>query len=223
MTTRPWMDSGSKGRSEHTVGTKETSFRHAAAAGAGLILTMILTACSGGSGAEGTPGSNQTQQPATSQVSSGPEIANPKNATAMDVCSLLPGKAAGTLGVQSDGEKDSNDLKSSLPDACVWESPGSGATKISLTAIDDRSIQEYYDNSAQYADFKKLTIADYPAVRANKNDPMVGGSCYVFLASKRNQVVMSSARLNAKDTGKVDPCDMAKKALKLSVSSWPAA
>ncbi len=52
---------------------------------------------------------------------------------------------------------------------------------------------------------------------------MSGGSCDVFLASKKNQVVKSYFRLNAEDTGKVDPCDLSKKALKLSVSSWPAA
>ncbi len=52
---------------------------------------------------------------------------------------------------------------------------------------------------------------------------MTGGSCNIFLASKQGQVVQSYSRLNSDDTGKVDPCAKAKKALKLSVSSWPAA
>lgn len=196
--------------------------RRATTLAGGLVLATVLAACSGGSGAEG-PSTGAKNPSAAPQASSGPEIANPKDAAAVDVCSLLSSEAATTLGVKLEGEKDSNGLKSSLPDACTWESPDGGSSKISLTAIDGRSIQVYYRNQSTYVDFKKLTIAGYPAVRANRNDPMVGGSCSVFLATKKNQTVMSASRLNARDTGTVDPCMKAKKALGLSLPSWPAA
>ncbi|WP_246195890.1 DUF3558 domain-containing protein [Halopolyspora algeriensis] len=192
--------------------------------GAGLLLTVALTACSGGSGA-GTPSDQSGRQLPTTAPSgsAAPVIANPKDATAMSVCSLLSSEAATTLGLNPTGKKESKLTAPKSPDSCEWESPGSGATKVSITAFNGRSIQQYYNNSSEYSDFEKLRIAEHPAVRANKNDPMVGGSCAVFLASKENQVVMAYARLNAEDTGKVDPCGMAKKAFELSVPSWPAA
>ncbi len=108
-------------------------------------------------------------------------------------------------------------------DSCHWESPDGGATKNSFAVSDGRSIQQYYAKSDSFYDFEKLTISGYPAVRANKGDPMSAGSCDVFLAPKQNQIVQSHSSLNAEDTGKVDPCVQAKKVLRLSVSSWPAA
>ncbi|MDR7301866.1 DUF3558 domain-containing protein [Haloactinomyces albus] len=203
--------------------TEMVRFRRTAAVGIGLALTAALAACSSGSGAEGTPGNNQTQPPATSQAVSVPTIANPKNAAAMDVCKLLPSEAATELGMKSNGERHSNKLKPSLPDNCTWESPEGGSTKVSLTAIDDRSLQVYYENSSQYVDFGKLRIAGYPAVRANGNDPMEGGSCAIFMATQQDQIAKAFAAVPAAGTGKANPCDLSKKALKLSVSSWPAA
>ncbi|RCW44673.1 uncharacterized protein DUF3558 [Halopolyspora algeriensis] len=103
----------------------------------------------------------------------------------------------------------------------MWESPDGGGKKIGFTAIDGRSIKTYYKKSHSYTDFEKITVAGHPAVRANKTDPMTGGSCDIYLASKKNQVVYSYAR--TPKVGEVNPCDLSKQALELSVSSWPTA
>ncbi|WP_460328631.1 DUF3558 domain-containing protein [Actinopolyspora lacussalsi] len=181
-------------------------------------------ACSGGSAPESPGSEERSAESSASRNAAGPEIANPKDATTAKVCELLPAEAARELGLQPRGETPEGNL--TLPDEaadrCVWKS-SYGATSVSLTPLAGRSIQQYYDNPQSYVDFKKLNIAGYPAVRANRDDPMSGGSCDIFLATKQNQVVKSYWRLNAADTGEVDPCGNAKKALRLSVSSWPAA
>ncbi|NHD19454.1 MULTISPECIES: DUF3558 domain-containing protein [unclassified Actinopolyspora] len=205
--------------------TFSSGFRRSATVVGGVVLSVVLAACSGGSGADsGSPSSGSRSADASgSQGSSGVEIANPKDAAAADVCSLLPAEAASQLGLKTEGEKKSSMTNPEASDACYWESPDGGATKNSFAVSDGRSIQQYYDNPDSFYDFEKMTIAGYPAVRANKGDPMSAGSCGIFLASKQDQVVQSFSSLNAEDTGKVDPCVRAKKALKLSVSSWPAA
>ncbi|WP_242687730.1 MULTISPECIES: DUF3558 domain-containing protein [unclassified Actinopolyspora] len=199
--------------------------RRGAAAVSGLVLSVVLAACSGGSGADsGAPSSQSRSADASgSQGSSGVDIANPKEAAAVDVCSLLPEQAASSLGLQNEGEKQSNGLGPSLPDSCEWSTAESIGTSVSLSVVGDRSIQTYFDNKSSYSDFEGFEISGNPAVRANKDDPMTGGSCAVFLATKKNQVVKSFSTIPARDVGKVNPCDLSKKALKLSVSSWPAA
>lgn len=199
-----------------------TRIRQATTLAGVLALTAALSACSGSSGAEGS--STGTKDPSTTpQASSEPEIANPKNVATMDVCGLLPADAAAELGVGPQGERNANDLKPSLPDACVWEGPDGGSTKVSFTAFDDRSIRVYYENQSGYGYFKKLSVSGYPAVVAGASDPLKSGTCSIFLAVKKKQVVHSLATIPSEDTGKVDPCDLSKKALKLSLPTWPAA
>ncbi|WP_219905422.1 DUF3558 domain-containing protein [Actinopolyspora mortivallis] len=187
-------------------------------------MSAVLAAC-GGSGAQPSPepGDPSMAGSSTSQDSSTVEIANPKDVTAIDVCDLLPDSAASSLGMKPEGERKSNGLKESLPDACVWEDPDDGGSKISLTAIDGRSIQVYYDNRSTYQDFEKINVEGYPAVRANKISSENLGSCNIFLGVNQKQVVMTRVRLNNEETGAVNPCDRAKRALELSVSSWPDA
>ncbi|NYH80825.1 hypothetical protein FHR84_004193 [Actinopolyspora biskrensis] len=202
--------------------TFSSGFRRSAIVVGGVVLSAVLTAC-GGSGAESPSIEDQSTGTSDSQSSSGAEITNPKDAAAADVCSLLPVEVASQLGFKEQGEKESSMTNPEASDACYWESPDGGATKNSFAVSDGRSIQQYYDNPDSFYDFNKLNISGYPAVRANKDDPMSAGSCNIFLAPKQDQVVQSHSTLNAEDTGKVDPCAQAKKALKLSVSSWPAA
>lgn len=191
----------------------------------GVVLSVVLASCSGGSGAEsGSPSSGgQSTDTSGSQSSSEVEIANPKDASATDVCSLLSADAATELGLSPEGEKKSSLTGESDPNSCYWKDPEDSATKSRFRVFGGRSIQSYYDNSGDFQDFKKLTISGYPAVRANKGDPMSAGSCNVYLATQQSQLVATSAHINAEDTGKIDPCARAKKALKLSISSWPAA
>ncbi|SDR03356.1 Protein of unknown function [Actinopolyspora saharensis] len=151
------------------------------------------------------------------------DIANPKDAAATDVCSLLSARAATELGLSPEGERKSSLIDESDPDSCYWQDPGDRATKSRFRVFEGRSIQSYYENPGEFQDFKKLTISGYPAARANKGDPVSAGSCNVYLATQQNQLVATSAHVSVEDTGKVDPCAKAKKALKLSVSSWPAA
>ncbi|WP_092525133.1 DUF3558 domain-containing protein [Actinopolyspora saharensis] len=200
-----------------------SGFRRSIVAAGGVTLSVVLAACSGGAGDESPASGSQSTETSSSQTTPGVDIANPKDATAVDVCSLLPEEAAQKLGVQAQGEKESNLTSSeSSTEPCVWESEY-GATSVSLAPLSNSSIKQYLDGSDSYSDFKELTISGHPAVRANRNDPMTGGSCNIFLASKQGQVVQSYSRLNSEDTGNVDPCVKAKRTLELSVSSWPVA
>ncbi|WP_092978055.1 DUF3558 domain-containing protein [Actinopolyspora lacussalsi] len=201
--------------------------RRGAAVLTALVLSLMLAACSSDAVDEGdeggASGSTRTSEVTGSQSQTEVEIANPKDAAALEPCELLPAQAAKSLGMKTRGERKPNDINPSLPDACDWETPDGGAEKISLTAFGERSIQSYYDNKSQYGHFEKLSISNYPAVVAMDSSPMETGICSVFLASKQGEVVGSVANVTYDRVGKVDPCSTAKKALKLSLPSWPAA
>lgn len=200
-----------------------STLRRTAIAGIGLAASLVLAGCAGSSGGENGSGDTEAQKASKSsvpQASGGPEIASPKNAAAVDVCNLLPSDAAAKIGVKPQGEKQTNSLNAETSPSCAWTSPD-GRQFVSLAAFDGRSIQTYYKNKDSYVDFQKLTIAGYPAVRANKVDPKSSGSCALFLATKNNQVV--GANVQTPDAGQVDPCGVGKKMLKLSLPTWPAA
>ncbi|WP_092604732.1 DUF3558 domain-containing protein [Actinopolyspora xinjiangensis] len=190
----------------------------------GLILSITLAACSSGSTGKTESSEETATGNATSSVSrSGIDIANPKDAVALDPCELLTNEAANALGMDPRGESSPNDLKPSLPDICQWESVEKSFTSVSLTAFPDRSIQQYYDNKSTYGYFEKLDISGYPAVIGNTKAPSESAGCAMYMAAGENQVVMSSADIAPDDVGKVNPCDLSRKALKLSLPSWPAA
>ncbi|PRW64232.1 hypothetical protein CEP50_06245 [Actinopolyspora mortivallis] len=165
-----------------------------------------------------TEGSGDSTTPA----GSGERIANPKDATAVGVCELLPAEAASELGVQQQGEKSTNELGGSGTPACTWESRD-GLTSVALSPAPDRSVRIYRKNRSQYVDYEEFEVGGYPVVRANKVKPMESGSCGMFIAAQENQLVQSFAAVPAEQVGKSDPCSLAEKALELSVSSWPDA
>lgn len=200
-----------------------STLRRTAIAGIGLAASLVLAGCAGDSGGgdtgSGGSGGEKTSQSSKPQASGGPQIADPKDATAGDPCALLPPAAAAEVGVNSAGKQESSFVDDAAA-GCVWEGQD-GAKKVAFTPLQNRSIQVYYDNPDAYVDFKKLSVSGYPAVRANKDDPMRGGSCDIFVATNKNQVVQAYSR--TPKVGQVDPCQISKNALKLSVSSWPAA
>ncbi|MCX2733293.1 DUF3558 domain-containing protein [Saccharopolyspora sp. NFXS83] len=179
------------------------------------VSAVLVTSCSLGSGAPETT-------PAPSPPPSGVEVPNPKDASAVDVCELLPAQAAQGLGLSPEGKKSENSLNEDLAGNCMWHTPD-GAIAVGLASHGDRTLQSYYDNSADFVDFEKLDIAGYPAVRANTSDPKSDGGCAIFLASKSDQVVQSMSIVPTADINSVDPCDLSKRALEASVASWPAA
>ncbi|MGJ7909125.1 DUF3558 domain-containing protein [Actinopolyspora sp. H202] len=190
----------------------------------GLLLTTVLAACSADStGQNGSSAETTTGSVTSSASQSGIEIDNPKDAIALDPCELLSNDARTTLDMEADGESIPNDLKPSLPDICRWENVENSFTTVSLTAFSDRSIQQYYDNKSTYGYFEKLDVSGYPAVVANTEDPDNSADCAMYMAASANQVVMSSTDISPDDVGKVNPCDLSRKALKLSLPSWPAA
>lgn len=162
-----------------------SGFRRSIVAAGGVTLSVVLAACSGGAGDESPASGSQSTETSSSQTTPGVDIANPKDATAVDVCSLLPEEAAQKLGVQAQGEKESNLTSSeSSTEPCVWESEY-GATSVSLAPLSNSSIKQYLDGSDSYSDFKELTISGHPAVRANRNDPMTGEvAIYSWLRSR---------------------------------------
>ncbi|MDP9643364.1 hypothetical protein J2S53_003309 [Actinopolyspora lacussalsi] len=197
--------------------------RGAVAAGA-LTLSFVLAACSADSTGETGSSTETTTDSVTSSTSqSGTEIDAPKDAASIDPCELLTDDASAALGMEADGESSPNDLKPSLPDICRWESVENSFTTVSLTAFSDRSIQQYYDNKSTYGYFEKLDVSGYPAVVANTEDPANSADCVMYMAASANQVVMSSTDISPNDVGKVNPCDLSRKSLKLSLPSWPAA
>ncbi|SDK28513.1 Protein of unknown function [Actinopolyspora mzabensis] len=198
--------------------------RRGAVIAGGLALTMALAACSSDStGQTGTPEDTATSSVASSTSQSGTGIANPKNPAALEPCELLPDEAATTLGVETKGERIPNDLKPSLPDLCRWRGGETGSTRVSLVAFPGRTIQQYYDNKSSYGYFEKLEVSEHPAVVGNTEDPAKSSSCAMYMAANENQIVLSSTSIPANDIGKTNPCDLAQRALELSLPSWPAA
>ncbi|SDK27435.1 Protein of unknown function [Actinopolyspora mzabensis] len=189
-----------------------------------LMLSFVLAACSADStGQTESSVETTTENVASSDSQSGIEIENPKDAASLAPCELLPNDVATTLGMEADGENNPNELKPSLPDICRWENVENSFTTVSLTAFSGRPIQQYYDNQSSYGYFEKLDISGYPAVVANTEDPASSADCAMYMAASANQVVMSSTDISPNDVGKVNPCDLSRKALKLSLPSWPAA
>ncbi|WP_092604541.1 DUF3558 domain-containing protein [Actinopolyspora xinjiangensis] len=205
-----------------------SKIRHLFLAASCLVLGVVLAACSFGSSGGGVSGNGADSEDGVNSTppfskGSGVDVSTPKNATGVDVCELLSPEAATQLGIKPSGERRKNDLDPDVEDSCKYGDSLDGDLSVSLAAFDDRQIASYYENKAIYKIFEKISISGHSAVVAAKQDPMKSGTCSVFLASKRDQVVGSVATVAADDTGKKDPCVPAKKALKLSLPSWPAA
>ena len=174
---------------------------------AGALLVVTIAGCSGGA--------ESPKQP----QETGPAISNPKNASKVDLCSMLPPEGASAAGLDPAGEiDDSPKISDDIQESCVWKSPD-GKTSLALSVLPDRSIEQYQANKAKYADYQELTIAGYPAVRANDADPAQSGACSIFLAVADHQMVYA-------DTAQVDiadPCAVTQKALEATVPTLPAA
>ncbi|GAA4619186.1 DUF3558 domain-containing protein [Saccharopolyspora hordei] len=190
--------------------------KRSAIVGTGLVLTGLLVGCAG----KPAPSSDSpAPNGAAETTASGPHIATPKDAAAVDVCSLLPAEAATASGLKPEGDLTENMIDPDAPDGCTWRD-GDG-TSVVLTPLSDRSLQEYHDHKSMYVDFQELEIAGHPAVRANEGDRMKDGFCNIFLGTKDGQVLASQTAMIS--DGQTDPCDLAQKALEASVPTLPAA
>src|SRR5690606_4004216 len=173
---------------------------------AALAATMSLTACSSEEPAA------QPSQPTNSVESSGVQVPNPKDATAVDPCDMLTEQTAVELGLRPKGRPSKQE------NSCQWASEDF-SLYASLSPIENRSIQEYYENKSTYADYGELTIAEHPAVRANRSNPTEDGHCDIFLAKNSNQVLYATAR----DSSYTDPCSLAQKSLEAAIPNLPSA
>ncbi|QIZ34126.1 DUF3558 domain-containing protein [Saccharopolyspora sp. ASAGF58] len=81
------------------------------------------------------------------------------------------------------------------------------------------SIQQIYDNRSTFSDFQELTIAGYPAARANQGDPAQDGWCDIYLATSENTMLRAFSR----DASHADACGLAQRALEASIPTLPAA
>lgn len=111
---------------------------------------------------------------------------------AAERCGLLPADAATGLGLAPQGKEQSDPLDPEAPSPCVWNSVD-GKNRLSLTPLDGRSIQAYYDNKSKCVGFQELSIAGHPSVRANQGDPKQDGTCDIFLATKERQILSAQA------------------------------
>ncbi|NYI83306.1 DUF3558 family protein [Saccharopolyspora hordei] len=175
----------------------------------GATLTAVLAACG-----NQAPDSDEGA-PQTTRASSGPQVNDPKDATAIQPCDFLSADAATNLGVKPAGRE----VEDSSNRICSWSSPDD-RDRLGLSAIPNRSLSSYLDNRSQFADFAELTIAGHPAVRANRNDPKKTGGCAIFLATKDDQVL--SSQVDFFDKTK-DPCSLAQQALEAVVPALPVA
>jgi hypothetical protein len=185
------------------------------AALAGVLLALGMSA-----GCSSARNSADEPAPAPPQ-SSGPQIESPNDAAALDPCALLPQEGAQAAGLAPAGRKVEDPVDPEGPTGCAWDFPGKVGEGVTLTPMNDRSIQEYFQNRATYQDFQELTIANHPAARANNGDPAADGMCDVFLGTKDGQVLAS--QVNIDPASGVDPCGLAQEALEASVPNLPAA
>lgn len=191
--------------------TEMTTLKRSLVAGAAVVLTTALGACSGGSDSE-TP----SPSPAP-QNQSEPAISDPRDASAVELCQLLPAEAATSLGLQPTGEADEGaNLNPDAPPACTWKTTDEHGS-VALGSDSQISIQDYYDNKAIFVDYRELTIAGHPAVQGNRSKPEETGNCWVYVGTKENQVLSAFA------FGVPDPCSLAQNALEASVPTLPAA
>ncbi|MGI8307614.1 DUF3558 domain-containing protein [Saccharopolyspora hattusasensis] len=192
--------------------TKLIGLKRSTVIAASALVVGGLAACSGPDSSGGEPPRNPPQETAT-----GPKVSDPRDPSAVDLCSLLPADKAVSLGYEGQGKV----LKSPSPDSpetCSWGTADRNNT-VSLAPIKDRSIQDYYDNKSKFVDFQELTISGHPAVRANKGDPAKDGWCSIYLATTDSSLLYAFAR----DSSKADACGIAQKALEASVPTLPAA
>src|SRR5690606_30633733 len=96
-----------------------------------LALAMPLAACSN---AEPTA---QPPQPTTSEESSAVQIPNPKDATAVDPCDILPNQTATELGLLPEGRPAEEE------NLCQWVSEDR-SLYVAFAPLENRSIQEYF-------------------------------------------------------------------------------
>lgn len=171
-----------------------------------LTVSMPLAACSSEEPAAQPP------QPATSEAAPAVQISNPKDATAVDPCDILPNQTATELGLLPEGRPAEEE------NLCQWVSEDR-SLYVAFAPLENRSIQEYYDNKTAFVDYGELTIAGYPTVRANQGNPAEDGFCDFFLATNDNQVLHAAGS----DSSLTDPCGLAQKALEAAVSNLPAA
>ncbi|SDP81324.1 Protein of unknown function [Actinopolyspora xinjiangensis] len=195
--------------------------RRGAVAAGGVLLSVVLVGCSSGSAEQNEDSADTTTGGSTSSASSGSAIPNPKDATAVDVCELLPEDAAAQLGIYPDGRKSENDVSAPGTYRCTWENED--FVSVSLSPVQGRSLDTYYEHESDYVDFERITVHGYPGVRSNKIKPMEAGSCGMHVAVQEDQLVQSFATVSHDEIGSADPCALAKKALRLSLPSWPAA
>lgn len=176
-----------------------------------LALTMPLAACSSEEPAAQPPQPVTSEKVPADQAPS-PQTPNPKDATAVEPCDMLSEQTVTEFGLNPEGRPSKQE------NSCQWVSEDF-SLYLSLSPIENRSIQEYYENKSTYADYGELTIAEHPAVRANRSNPTEDGHCDIFLATNSNQVLYATAR----DSSYTDPCSLAQKSLEAAIPNLPSA
>jgi len=170
-----------------------------------LAAAMSLTACSSEEPAAQPP------QPTTSEASA-VQVPNPKDATAVDPCNMLPEQTRVELGLEPEGRKTDEGT------GCDWYTEDLSKI-VTLTVLSNRSLQEFRNSKEAYVDYEEFTVDGHPAIRANQGEPAKYGFCDFFLATNTNQILVASGR----DSSQTDACGPARKALEAAVPNLPAA
>ncbi|WP_344685130.1 DUF3558 domain-containing protein [Saccharopolyspora taberi] len=188
-----------------------SGFKRGSVLGAGLALTSLLAACSGG--AEPPAGETPQEQPKVA-------VNNPKDASAVPLCSLLSDDFARSLELQTPGEHVPQ-MVSGAGEACEWRSDEADSLSVSLSVL-DRKIADYYAKPP-FPYFSERSVAGNPAAVTLDSDPMQLGICDLYLGTQENQMLVSQVILPSTDKGKKDPCQVAQQTLEAAVTTLPPA
>lgn len=193
-------------------------FGRSAAVCGGVVLALTLSACSGGGDSQG--GDTGSAKPAP-PGNSGTAIKDPKDAAAADLCSLLPPNTANAIGVDPHGQAKSSEVTNDK--TCGWKENTDNIGKGLTITLTSKDISGVYGQPQAYADFERLTIAGYPAARANQAQRGTVDTCHVFVATKPGQMLMAQGAVAPDKVGKDDPCQIAQQALEAAVPLLPSA
>ncbi|WP_083690891.1 DUF3558 domain-containing protein [Actinoalloteichus sp. GBA129-24] len=198
--------------------------------GAALIF-LVSVACSsevdGQASPHGTDPSTGTESAGDIGVPSSsadddplaPAVANPKDATTLEICELVPHDVAVAAGFAPEGVLDSGGLL----DACVWAAEEDRTAGVSVEVNDSSGgLSNIYGQRDQYADFREFEIAGHPALQATRA-VWGDGYCGIFIGLSDDQYLSfrSSRGLDQPDT--MNPCEQAVRLAEAVVPGIPEA
>ncbi|MBB5923917.1 hypothetical protein FHR81_004990 [Actinoalloteichus hoggarensis] len=148
-----------------------------------------------------------------------PSVVDPKDATTLEICELVPHDVAVAAGFDPEGVPDSG----GPIEACVWAAEEDRTAGVSVEVNDiSGGLSNIYGQRDEYADFREFEIAGHPALQATR--AVWGeGYCGIFIGLSDDQylALRSSRGLDQPDT--TNPCEQAVRLAEAVVPGIPEA